>query len=165
MAQAKKGDTVKINFVGTLEDGTVFDSTYEEDNCGDDCSTDDCSGSDCGCGCETGPMQLVIGSEDFFIPLEEALVGMAPGEKKTVVITAEDAFGEYDGEKVFDVPRAQMPADMDPEVGQELVLTNDEDEDILVTVVDVNAEGIRLDANHPLAGEDLTFELELVEIL
>lgn len=160
MAQAKKGDTVTINYIGSLEDGTVFDSTYEGDDCGDDCSTDDC-----GCGCEAGPIKLVLGSEDFFIPLEEALVGMAPGEKKTVVIPAEDAFGEYDGEKIFSVPREQMPADLNPSAGQELVLTNDEDEDLVVTVIEVNDEGIRLDANHPLAGEDLTFELELMEIL
>jgi len=159
MAQAKKGDRVKINFTGTLEDGTIFDTTLDEG----DCSSDDCASDDCGC--EAGPMELVIGEEEFFLQIEDALVGMAPGEKKTVVIPSEDAFGEYDEEEVFTVERAQIPDDIYPEVGQELELTGEEDESIVVTVVEVSEEGITLDANHPLAGEDLTYEFELVEIL
>lgn len=167
MAQAKKGDRVTINFVGTLEDGTVFDSTL--DTGAESCSTDDCSSDDCGCGCgcdeEAGPMELVIGEDEFFTQIEEALVGMTPGEKKIVKIPAEDAFGDYDEEKVFEISRSDIPDDLYPEVGQELELTGEDDEVLEVAVVDVNDETVTLDSNHPLAGEDLTYEVELVEIL
>ncbi len=162
MAQAKKGDRVTINFIGTLEDGTVFDTTFPETDSA--CGTDDCSSDDCCCG-ETGPMELVIGEDDFFTQIEEALVGMAPGEKKTVKVPAEDAFGEYDEEKIFTVPRNEIPDDIYPEVGQELELTGEDDEVIEVTVIEVDDDNITLDANHPLAGEDLSYEVELVEIL
>jgi peptidylprolyl isomerase len=167
MAVVKQGDTVRINFVGSLEDGTVFDSTFESDGCeSDDCASGDCDTDECGCGeHEAGPMELTIGGGDFFPQIEEALVGMAIGEKKQVTIPAVEAFGEYDAEKVFTVPRSDLPEGMDPEVGNEYVLTNDDEEDFGVTVTEVTAESVSFDANHPLAGEDLTFEVELVEIL
>lgn len=166
MAQAKNGDKVIINYTGTLEDGTVFDSTYEDDSCETDgCSADSCDSDDCGCGEESGPMELTIGAGEFFTQIEEALVGMSVGEKKSVVIPAKDAFGEYDTDKVFNAPRTEMPEDLKPEVGDELTLANDDDEEIDVTVVEVNEDSVTFDSNHPLAGEDLTFEIELVEIL
>lgn len=110
-------------------------------------------------------MEITIGGGEFFEQVEEALIGMAPGEKKTVTIPAEDAFGEYDEEKVFTVPKSDLPADLVPEVGLELVLANDDEEEIGVAVVEVTADSVTFDANHPLAGEDLTYEFELVEIL
>ena len=168
MAQAKNGDKVIINYTGKLEDGTILDSTYEEEGCEtDDCSTDGCDSDDCGCGCgdESGPMELTIGAGDFFAQIEEALVGMTVGDKKTVLIPAKDAFGEYDTDKVFNAPRSEMPEDLKPEVGDELTLSNDEDEEIDVTVVEVDEDSITFDSNHPLAGEDLTFEIVLSEIL
>ncbi len=163
MAQAKKGDTVKINFTGKLEDGTVFDTTLKQDDCcgpEDDCTPDDC-------GCEHGPMELVVGEENFFTQIDEALVGMSSGEKVTVTVTCEDAFGDYDEENVFSVDRSEFPEDLVPELEQTLEMASDEeDEDgMVVTVVDVTDETVTLDANHPLAGEDLTFEVELVEIV
>lgn len=170
MALAKNGDKVKIDFTGTLEDGTVFDSTIEgvcppdecdSDDCGDDCDDEGC---DCG-GHENGPMLLTIGEGELFSQVDEALVGMAPGDKKSVVIPAVDAFGEYDKDKVFTVPRSDLPEDLQPEVGDELVLTNEDDEDLGVQVVEVTAESVTFDSNHPLAGEDLTFEVTLLEIL
>lgn len=170
MAQAKKGDRVKIEFTGTLEDGTIFDTTLDSGECdthdceSDACCDDDCSDDECGCN-ESGPMELTIGGGEFFEKIEEALVGMAPGEKKTLVIPAEEAFGDYDEEKVFTVPRSDLPEDLVPEVGQELVLSNEDDEEIGVAVVEVTADSVTFDANHPLAGEDLTYEFELVEIL
>src|SRR6185369_13905555 len=112
MAQAKQGDNVKINYIGTLEDGTVFDSTLEEECDNDECGPDGCDDDDCGCGCESGPMDLTIGAGELFSQIDEALVGMAPGEKKTVVILAADAFGEFDQEKVFTVPRGDLPEDL-----------------------------------------------------
>lgn len=169
MAQAKNGDKVKIDYTGKLEDGTVFDSTLEEE-CTDGCDSDDC-GEECGddeCGCgghETGPMELTIGEGELFPQVDEALIGMAPGETKSVIIPAADAFGEYDKDKVFTVPRSDMPDDLQPEVGDELVLTNEDDEDLGVQVVEITEENITFDSNHPLAGEDLTFDITLVEIL
>ncbi len=165
MAQAKIGDKVRINYTGTLNDGTVFDSTIE-DMCGhDEFDSDDCNDGDCGCGCEAGPMEMVIGTGELFSQIDDALVGMAPGEKKKVVIPAADAFGEFDQEKVFTVPRGDLPEDLTPAVGDELVLSNEDDEELGVAVVEVSDESVTFDANHPLAGEDLTFEVELLEVL
>jgi len=166
MAQAKKGDRVKFDYTGSLSDGTVFDSTLEGlEECSDDCDTEEHDEGDCGCGCEPGPMELQIGAGEFFAQIEDALVGMSPGEKKSVLVPAGDAFGEYDEAKVFTVDRANLPDDLQPQVGDELVLGNDDDEEIGVTVVEIGEAGITFDGNHPLAGEDLTFEIQLVEIL
>lgn len=160
MAQAQKGDRVRIHFTGTLEDGSIFETTRDEAAC---CDTDDCcDDDDC---CETGPMELVIGNEDFFPAVEAALIGMAPGESATVRIPAAEAFGDYDAEAVFTVERRLLPDDLVPEVGMELTLTGDDDEEVEVTVIEVGESAVTFDANHPLAGEDLTYEVELVEIL
>ena len=159
MAQAKKGDKVRINFTGKLEDGSIIETTLELQDC---CTDDDC-GDDCAC--EYGPMELTIGEEEFFPMVEEALIGMAPGETKTVTIPAAEAFGEYDAEAVFTVERHLLPEDMNPAVGDDLILTGEDDEELEVTVVEVADNAVTFDANHPLAGEDLTYEVELVEIL
>jgi peptidylprolyl isomerase len=170
MAQAKNGDKVRIDYTGMLEDGTVFDSTRESEDCeSEDCKTDDCKTEDCGCGCEGegehGPRELVIGKGEFLPAIEEALIGMSVGEKKKVIVPADDAFGEYDEERVFTIPRSDLPEDLKPEVGDEIVLVNENDEELAVLVVEVSDEEINFDANHPLAGEDVTFEIELVEIV
>ena len=159
MAKVKQGDRVRIHFTGKLEDGTIFDTTIEEAGC----SSDGCASDDCGC--ETGPMELTIGSEGFFPQIEAALVGMAPGEKKTIVIPAEEAFGEYDEENIVIIGRDQFPDDLTPEVDMDLELDGEDGESIVGTVVEVTDENVTLDANHPLAGEDLIFDLELVAIL
>ncbi|GFO62312.1 FKBP-type peptidyl-prolyl cis-trans isomerase [Geomonas paludis] len=170
MAIAKQGDKVRINYTGTLEDGTIFDTTVkdagccDDDDCGCGCDDDGCEDDGCGCG-DHGPLELTIGNEDFFPQIEEALVGMAPGEKKKVLIPAEDAFGEYDEDEVFAISREQLTGDIVPEVGMELELTGDDDEPVDVVVVEVNDTAIVVDANHPLAGEDITYEIELLEIL
>lgn len=163
MAQAKKGDKVRINFTGKLEDGSIIETTLEAEDC---CTDDDC-GAECGddCGCEHGPMELTIGEEDFFPMVEEALIGMAPGETKTVSIPAAEAFGEYDAEAVFTIEKELLPEDLTPEVGDDLVLTGEDGEELEVTVVEIGDTSVTFDANHPLAGEDLTYEVELVEIL
>jgi peptidylprolyl isomerase len=166
MAQARMGDTVKFDFVGRLDDGTIFDTTLDNEACDPDaCETDDCDDDGCGCGGhQAGPMELTIGAGEFFPQIEEALIGMAPGEKKTVVIPVDEAFGEYVEERVFTVPRNDLPDDLDPEIGDQIGLTGEDDETIGVTVLEVTDEAITFDANHPLAGEDLTFDIELVEI-
>lgn len=166
MASAQQGDKVTIHFIGSLEDGTIFDSTHDTGECDDEsCDTEECESGDCGCGGEeAGPMELTIGGGEFFPQIEEALVGMSVGDKKTVQVPAVEAFGEYDAEKVFTVPRSDLPPDMEPEVGNEYILTNDDEEDFGVTVTEVTAEEVTFDSNHPLAGEDLSFEVELVSI-
>lgn len=166
MALAEKGNSVTINFTGTLEDGTVFDSTFEDAECSEDeCCDDGCEDDDCGCGGhEAGPMTFTLGEEILFPQIDAAIVGMAPGEKKTVKIAAADAFGEYDKEKVFTVPRSDLPEDLIPEVGDELSLSNEDDEELDVVVLETTEEQVTFDANHPLAGEDVTFEIELVSI-
>ena len=171
MAQVKQGDKVRIDLVGTLDDGTIFQSTLESIDCEDEGCTDDSCGcgddhsSDEGCGCASGPLDVQIGAEEIFPQIEQALLGMTPGETRTVTIAAADAFGAYDEENLVTIPRNQLPADLDPEVGEELVLTGDDDEHFGVTVVEVNTESITFDSNHPLAGEDLTFAITLREIL
>jgi peptidylprolyl isomerase len=154
MAKANKGDNVRINFTGKLEDGTIFDSTVEHA----ECEPDDCE-------CEIGPMDLLIGDGNFFPQVEKALVGLEVGSKTKVVIKAEDAFGEYDEEKVFVVEKEQFPKDITPEPGQSLELIDEEEDAIVVMVIDVDDASVTLDANHPLAGEDLSFDVELLEIV
>lgn len=173
--EVKMGDRVKINFRGTLEDGTLFDTTYEsldkeDDSCGcagDECNCGDegCKGDDCGCENETGPMELEVGAGNFFPQIEDALLGMSPGDKRTLTILTADAFGQYDAEQVSAVPREQFPDDIDPMVGDNFELVNDDGEGMIVTVIDVDTTEVTLDANHPLAGENLVFEVELVEIV
>ena len=157
MAQAKTEDKVSINFIGKVADGSIIDSTYpdpEHDSCNDD-----------QCGHEHGPFELTIGEGDFYTPVEEALVGMSVGDKKTVTVSPDDAFGDYDPENVFGVPRGEFPDDITPEVGQGMEVTGEDDEVYMVTVVEVTDEEVSLDTNHPLAGEELTYELELMAIL
>lgn len=151
MTQAKNGDRVRIAFVGKLEDGTIFDTT--------------CRGSQDDCGGAEEPLELIIGDEEFFVPVEQALVGMAPGDKKSVTVSSDDAFGDYNDEYVFTIDRKQLPEDMQPEVGQELELVDEDDQSLVVIVVETTDKTITFDANHPLAGEDLTFDIELMEIV
>ena len=167
MAQAEKGNTVTINFTGQLEDGTIFDSTLEDMECNEDeCCDDGCEDDEeCGCGGhESGPMTFVLGEEILFPQIDAAIVGMTPGEKKTVQILAVDAFGEYEKDKIFTVPRSELPEDLIPEVGDELSLSNEDDEELDVVVLETTDDQVTFDANHPLAGEDVTFEIELVSI-
>jgi peptidylprolyl isomerase len=110
-------------------------------------------------------MELEVGAEKFFPQIEEALIGMSPGDKKILTILAADAFGEYDEEMISIVPRSQFPDDLNPMIGDDLELVNDDGEGMVVTVIEMDDVEVTLDANHPLAGEDLTFEVELVEVL
>jgi len=142
MTQAKNGDTVKIHYTGKLQDGTVFDSS---------------SGRD--------PLQFNLGSGQVIPGFEEAVKGMTVGEKKTAHIPCDKAYGERNPSMVMVVDKKHVPADIDPEVGQRLQVGSPSGEILAVTVIDISEENITLDANPPLAGEDLTFDLELVEIV
>jgi peptidylprolyl isomerase len=107
----------------------------------------------------------VIGEGSFYIPVEEALIGMQPGEKKTVTISPDDGYGDYDPENVFSFPRSEFPDDIEPKVGMGLEVTGEDGDVYMVTIVEVTDEQLSLDTNHPLAGEELSYEFELLEIL
>ena len=140
MAQAKDGDTVQVHYTGTLGDGTVFDSSV---------------GSD--------PLEFTLGEGGVIPGFEEAVRGMSPGDTKTTTIPADEAYGPHEAGAVFQVGRDQMP-DVEPEVGQQLGLQHPSGEMIPAIVTAVTSEAVTIDANHPLAGQDLTFEIQLVGI-
>ncbi|HSK21470.1 MAG TPA: peptidylprolyl isomerase [Longimicrobiales bacterium] len=140
MASAKSGDTVRVHYTGKLEDGSVFDSSDGRD-----------------------PLEFTVGSGQVIPGFDQAVAGMSPGEEREVKIPAAEAYGDRKDDLVIVVERSQLPPDIDPDVGQQLQLSQ-EGRAFVVTVADVNEQNITLDANHPLAGEDLTFELQLVEI-
>lgn len=142
MAQAKQGDIVKVHYTGTLEDGTRFDSSDGRD-----------------------PLQFVIG-EGMLIPaFEQAIVGMNPGDTKQLHIQSHEAYGPYMDELILEVDRNQIPPYIDPEEGMQLQITQDDGSSTIVKVVKLTNEKIYLDANHPLAGKDLNFEVKLVDIV
>jgi peptidylprolyl isomerase len=142
MALAQAGDTVRVHYTGKLDDGTVFDSS---------------AGSD--------PIEFVLGDHQVIPGFEDGVTGMTPGETKTITIPFDQAYGAYDDEMVLEVPRAQFPDHITPEVGEALQLQQPDGEMITVIISEVSDESVTLDANHPLAGEDLTFDLELAEIV
>lgn len=140
MAQAKEGTTVQIHYTGRLSDGTVFDTSDGRD-----------------------PLEFTLGEGQVIPGFEQAVTGMEPGEQQTVTIPATDAYGQPREDLVFAVPREQFPPDVDPEIGQRLQMQQG-DQVAVVVVREVADEAVTLDANHPLAGQDLTFELELVGV-
>ncbi|MBP7688665.1 MAG: peptidylprolyl isomerase [Thermoflexales bacterium] len=142
MASAQAGDTVRVHYTGKLDDGTVFDSS---------------AGSD--------PIEFVIGDHQVIPGFEDGVTGMAIGETKTITIPFDQAYGAYDDELVLDVPRDQFPDHITPEIGEALQLQQPDGNVITVIISEVSDESVTLDANHPLAGEDLTFDLELAEIV
>lgn len=140
MPHAKHGDTVRVHYTGTLPDGSVFDSS---------------SGRD--------PIEFTLGTGQVIPGFDQAVTGMEVGQEKSVTIPAADAYGPRRDELVLQVDRGQFPPNVDPQVGQQFQL-GEGDHMFVVTVKDVAEQNVVLDANHPLAGEDLTFALELVEI-
>jgi len=149
MAQAKMGDKVTVHYTGRLEGGEVFDSS----ECHDDA-----------CGCESGPLEFVIGEGQVIPGFEKAIIGMSPGDEKTVTIPVVEAYGERVEEMVAEVPRSDIPADLTLEVGLSLEVTQEDGHAFPVLITDVTDTTVTLDANHPLAGKDLIFDLKLVSI-
>ncbi len=142
MAEAKSGDTVKVNYTGKLDDGTVFDSSENKD-----------------------PLQFKIGEGHVIPGFEQAVVGMNPGDSKDVTIPENEAYGPYHEKLVVKVPKDKLPPEIKPAVGQQLRLQQPDGNDIFVNVRDIDDKEVTLDANHQLAGKDLLFNIQLVEIL
>lgn len=138
---AKNGDKVRVHYTGTLNDGTVFDTSRERE-----------------------PIEFAIGTHMVIAGFENAVLGMEPGETKSFTVASVEAYGEHDPRLVQDVPRSELPQELDPQPGMRLTATGSDGREIGLVITEVSEAAIRLDANHPLAGEDLTFEIELVEI-
>ncbi len=142
MAQAKTGDTVKVLYTGSLEDGTVFGSSPEQE-----------------------PMEFTIGQKNVLPSFENEVIGMNEGDTKTVSIPPEGAFGHRKEELIFDVERSKIPIDTDLRLGGVLRVGSDTGKDFDVTIANVDDKIVTLDGNHPLAGKILNFKIQLVEIL
>ncbi len=173
MAQAKNGDKVRVHYTGTLEDGSIFDSSEDtEAGCGDDCGDgcgdhdSDCADHECGCGGSAGgPMEFVIGQGNLIPKFESAVIGLEPGQSIKVNIAADEAYGQRSEEMVAIIERSEIPAEMNPQVGDHLEVIMQDGTPMPVMVTDVTDAAITLDANHPLAGLDLIFDIRLVEIV
>lgn len=141
MAKAKAGDKVKVHYTGKLDDGSVFDSSEGKD-----------------------PLEFTLGEGNIIPGFEKAVEGMEKGQSDTVTVEAEEAYGPYRDEMVFQVNSEEVPEDLDPKVGEQLQVRQPDGSTVVVMVKEVAEESITLDANHPLAGKELTFDIELVEI-
>jgi len=138
---AKDGDTVNVHYTGKLEDGTVFDSSVERE-----------------------PLEFTLGAGTIVPGFEEAVRGMQAGQSKTVTIPSQEAYGPHRDEMVLVIERTKLPPELKPDVGQQLQMQQPDGRAVSVLVTDVSETTITIDANHPLAGKDLTFEIELLEI-
>ncbi len=140
MERASTGDTVRVHYTGTLADGSVFDSSRGRE-----------------------PLEFTLGEGRVIAGFDSAGSGMSPGEERQVIIPAEEAYGSHRPELVFTVPRDQFPDGMEPAVGLEVQLTQG-GQQAIARISEVADGSVTLDANHPLAGRELTFDLQLVEI-
>jgi FKBP-type peptidyl-prolyl cis-trans isomerase 2 len=141
MSQVKENDTVKVHYTGKLSNGQIFDSSLERE-----------------------PLEVNLGQGMLIPGFEKAIIDMEVNEKKTVNIAKEDAYGEVTKELFHEVKKEQLPQDMAPEVGMGLASKNPDGTENQFRVTAVNEDHIIVDGNHPLAGQDLTFDLELIEI-
>jgi len=141
MPAAKNGDHVRVHYTGKFSDGEVFDSSREGE-----------------------PIHFTLGTDDVIPGFDAAVCGMNIGDRKTVTIPATDAYGPIRDDMFLDVPREDIPSDVKLEVGDAYQLKNDLGEELHVVIAEIYDDAVTLDANHPLAGVDLTFELELVAI-
>lgn len=142
MAKAKDGDTVRVHYTGKFQDGTVFDSSVNHD-----------------------PLEFTIGDGQLIPGFEQAVIGMNPGETKTQEVPSDLAYGPHREELVLEVDRDKIPPDINPTVGQQLQMSSRDGRSTTVVVSAVTEKTVSLDANHPLAGKDLIFDIELVEIV
>lgn len=143
MAQARSGDRVRVHYTGTLENGAIFSNTYEEEE----------------------PFEFTIGEGSVLPSFGNALVGMNEGDTKTISVPPEDAYGQHRREFVYNMERAQVPANLELELGKKLQVRLSGGKTQIVTITAITEDSVILDANDPLAGKTLTFEIELLEIL
>jgi peptidylprolyl isomerase len=143
MAQAKPGDRVRVHYTGTLEDGTVFSSTYEENE----------------------PFEFTIGGGNILPSFQNAVIGMNEGETKTISVLPEDAYGQHRREFVFEMAKAQAPANLELALGKRLQVRTREGKTTIATIRVITEQSVILDANDPLAGKTLKFAIELLQIL
>lgn len=147
MAQAKAGDTVRVHYEGQLSDGTIFDSSLERE-----------------------PIEFILGQDTVIPGFEQAVIGMEVGESKDVSIPPEDGFGEYSEDLVVNIEKSILPPDINPELGMQLEVSSEEEEEDektprVFTIAEIAEDSVTLDGNHPLAGEEIAFKIELLEIL
>ena len=142
MASAQNGDTVKVHYTGKLEDGTVFDSSENRE-----------------------PLEFTIGSHQVINGFEEAVEGMETGEKKEIKVEADNAYGQHQQELIVSVGKEQFPPDVTPEVGKSVNVQDNQGSQYTMRITDTDEKSVTLDANHPLAGKTLNFDIELVEIV
>jgi peptidylprolyl isomerase len=142
MNRATAGNQVLFHYTGSLADGTVFDSSNDRE-----------------------PLRVEIGSGQIIPGVDRALAGMAPGDTKTVTVVAAEAYGPHRDELIHEIGRDKLAPGMKVDVGDRLEGTDAAGKRLQLTVIEIDDRSVKLDANHPLAGEDLTFELKLVEIV
>jgi len=142
LSTVKDGDTVKVHYKGTLEDGTVFDSSEGKD-----------------------PLEFTLGNGQLIPGFEKAVIGMSEGDSTTANIPSAEAYGERKEELEVQVEKEKLPEDIEPQIGMQLQLNQPNGQAIPVQISKIDDDQITLDANHPLSGKDLTFEIELVEII
>lgn len=142
MQQVQNGDKVKVHYHGKLRSGETFDSSEGRD-----------------------PLEFTVGGGQVIPGFDQGVMGMQVGDKRTVEIDVANAYGEKSGEMIIEFPKNQFPPEMNPEVGMQLMMNNGQGQQFPVTVAEVKEESVVLDANHPLAGQDLIFDIELVEIV
>jgi peptidylprolyl isomerase len=142
MRQAKRGDAVKVHYTGKTEDGDVFDSSRGGD-----------------------PFQFTIGGGETMSSIENSVIGMEVGDKKRIRLSSDEAFGPRREELVVEVKKEELPNDVTPAIGQRLQIRQGDDHPVVVTITNMNDVVVTLDANHPLAGHTVVYDLELIEIL
>ena len=142
MAQAQIGDMVKVHYTGRLADGTIFDTSMERE-----------------------PLEFTVGGGELISGFDQAVLGMTAGESKTATIPVDQAYGPHHAERVIDVERHHLPPDLQPQLGQRLQMSRPDGTTLTVVVTTITETQVTLDANHPLAGQDLIFDITLVEIL
>ena len=144
MAQAKEGDKVRVHYEGQLSDGTIFDSSLARE-----------------------PIEFTLGQDTVIPGFEQAVIGMEVGESKDVSIPPEDGFGEYSEDLVVNIEKSILPPDINPELGMQLEVSAEDEEETprVFTIAEMAEDSITLDGNHPLAGQEIAFKIELIEIL
>ncbi len=142
MAKANDGDRVRVHYTGRLDDESEFDTSRGGE-----------------------PLEFTLGEGSVIPGFEKAVRGMEPGEEVETRIPAEEAYGERRDDLTLTVSRGEIPPELEPEVGGQLRMKTGDGHEFVVTITDVGDEHVTLDANHPLAGEALNFQIELIEIL